>query len=100
MAKTTRNAKIGKEVKAAPPAPAAYTPPQTPAPAAAPATGRTTTPVRNSPVPKPAPTPQPQKREITHEMIAKRAYEISISGTGGSDFDNWIRAERELKGGK
>jgi hypothetical protein len=93
MAKTTRNAKIGKEVKAAAPAPAAYTPPQTPAPAPA----KTTTPVRNSPLPKTTLAPQ---REVTHEMIARRAYEISISGSGGSDFDNWIRAERELKGGK
>ena len=107
MAKTTRNAKIGTEVKAAAPAPAAYTPPQTPAPAPKPApaapAGKTTTQVRNSPLPKPQPAPSPTggpARQITHEMIARRAYEISISGSGGSDFDNWLRAERELKGGK
>jgi hypothetical protein len=32
-------------------------------------------------------------------MIAKRAYEISQSPRCGSEYDNWIRAERELKGG-
>jgi hypothetical protein len=36
--------------------------------------------------------------EITHDMIARRAYEIYLSGTGGSEFDNWCRAERELRG--
>jgi hypothetical protein len=48
---------------------------------------------------------QPQSRslpnvsgEITHDMIARRAYEIYISGTGGSEFENWCRAERELHG--
>jgi hypothetical protein len=35
--------------------------------------------------------------EITHDMIARRAYEIYLSGTGGSEFDNWCRAERELR---
>jgi hypothetical protein len=59
------------------------------------------TPVRNSPVPKavaaasPAPAP---KKEVTYEQIAKRAYEIFASGTGGSQDDNWHRAERELRG--
>ncbi|MGD0769277.1 MAG: DUF2934 domain-containing protein [Tepidisphaeraceae bacterium] len=47
---------------------------------------------RNTPVPRPT-----AKREITHEMIAKRAFEIHISGKGGSQVDNWLRAERELK---
>ena len=36
-------------------------------------------------------------REPTHEEIAQRAYEISQSGEGGSDADNWHRAERELR---
>jgi hypothetical protein len=31
-------------------------------------------------------------------MIAKRAFEISRSGTGGSELDNWFRAESELRG--
>lgn len=34
----------------------------------------------------------------THEQIAKRAYEIHRSGSGGSQIDNWLRAERELRG--
>jgi hypothetical protein len=48
---------------------------------------------RNTPVPRAS----SMKREITHEMIAKRAYEIFISGKGGTQIDNWLRAERELK---
>ena len=63
-------------------------------------------PVRNSPIPKvvakPATAPAiPQaatKKVVTQEMIATRAYEISRSGNGGSEFDNWLRAERELRG--
>ncbi|HEX4055915.1 MAG TPA: DUF2934 domain-containing protein [Tepidisphaeraceae bacterium] len=52
-----------------------------------------TTVARNSPIPRPSST----KREVSHEMIAKRAYEIYVSGRGGSQADNWLRAERELK---
>ncbi|MGD0461103.1 MAG: DUF2934 domain-containing protein [Tepidisphaeraceae bacterium] len=48
---------------------------------------------RNTPVPRPFAV----KREVTHEMIAKRAYEIYRSGRGGSQVENWLRAERELK---
>lgn len=55
-----------------------------------------TTPVRNTAIPK-IPSIQP-KKEITHDMIARRAYEIAQSGTGGSELDNWLRAERELTG--
>ena len=59
---------------------------------------RTSTPVRNTAIPR-NPTPQGGgRREINHEQIAKRAYEISISGSGGSELENWLRAERELKG--
>ena len=60
--------------------------------------------VRNSPVPKPAqqrpaaPSPTSGSRQITPDAIAKRAYEIWQSGQGGSEFDNWLRAERELRG--
>jgi hypothetical protein len=60
------------------------------------------TPVRNSAVPKVAAAPVvPAKKsvEITQEMIAKRAYEIYAGGTGGSESDNWHRAERELRAG-
>ena len=38
------------------------------------------------------------KRTITQEMIAKRAYEIYASGKGGTQQENWFRAERELRG--
>jgi hypothetical protein len=48
---------------------------------------------RNSPVPRPA----APKREVTHEMIAKRAYEIYRSGSAGDQLGNWLRAERELR---
>lgn len=55
------------------------------------------TPVRNSPIPRSS-QPNGQRRQPTHDQIAKRAYEISISGSGGSELDNWLRAERELRG--
>ena len=45
----------------------------------------------------PASTPTAGKKQITHEMIARRAYEISQSPQCGSEFDNWLRAERELR---
>ena len=37
--------------------------------------------------------------EITQEMIAERAYHISQSGEGGTDEENWQRAEAELRQG-
>ena len=61
------------------------------------ATRIATTPMRGSAIPKPT-TPTTPRGQITHEMIAKRAYEIWKSGKGGSEFDNWVRAERELRG--
>ena len=33
-------------------------------------------------------------------QIARRAYEISQSGGAGSDEENWLRAEREVTGGR
>jgi hypothetical protein len=79
-----QNTKIGTEVKGAPVASAAPT--------------KTSTPVRNSAIPKvSAAAIVAPKAEITHDVIAQRAYEISQSG-GGSEFDNWLRAERELLG--
>ena len=73
--------------------------------------------VRNSPIPKAAgpagtfgaatttrpataatPSVRPASKQISHELIARRAYEIWKSGQGGTDFENWIRAERELRG--
>jgi hypothetical protein len=63
-----------------------------------------TTPVRNSPVPRTEQATQGRagqsaRREVTREQIAKRAYEIWKSGKGGSEIENWVRAERELRGG-
>lgn len=58
------------------------------------------TPVRNTAIPKvPALAAAPAKREISHQMIAVRAFEIAMGGTGGSEVDNWYRAERELRAG-
>ena len=37
------------------------------------------------------------REEVTAEEIAVRAYEIHISGTGGDELENWLRAEKELK---
>ena len=36
-------------------------------------------------------------RKPSHQEIAKRAYEIFKSGKGGSEIENWLRAERELR---
>ena len=86
----------------------------------------TSTPVRNSPIPKtatkpvvaapvakapiskppsapvakaaPAAAKSNAPKTVTHDAIAKRAYEIHLSGSGGSETDNWHRAERELRG--
>jgi len=49
---------------------------------------------RNTAIPRTIPT----KREVTHDQIAKRAFEIFASGKGGSQTENWLRAERELRG--
>ena len=56
-------------------------------------------PVRNTVIPKAAVAAKPaaQAREVTFDMIAQRAYEIYCSGAGGSQDDNWLRAERELR---
>ena len=39
----------------------------------------------------------PKKSPPTYDQIARRAYEIWTSGKGGSQDDNWFRAERELR---
>jgi hypothetical protein len=48
----------------------------------------------------PSSTPQQRKfiveKIIGFNAITNRAYEISISGTGGSEVENWLRAEKEL----
>jgi hypothetical protein len=43
--------------------------------------------------PEPA---QKQPREITSEMIEKRAYELSQEDEARSPGENWQRAKREL----
>lgn len=35
--------------------------------------------------------------KVTQDMIARRAYEISQSGQCGSDTENWLRAEQDLR---
>jgi len=37
------------------------------------------------------------KKEITHQMIAERAYELYLAD-GGTPEENWYRAEHELRG--
>ena len=48
---------------------------------------------RNTPVPRTSSL----NREVTHDMIARRAFEIHISGKGSDQLGNWLRAERELR---
>jgi hypothetical protein len=38
-----------------------------------------------------------RKPEVTHEAIAHRAYEIYVSGSSTGAFDDWVRAESELR---
>lgn len=63
-----------------------------------PAAGKTTTSFRGTAIPKTTPAAAASKGQITQEMIALRAYEIWKSGKGSSEFENWVRAERELRG--
>ena len=57
------------------------------------------TPVRNSAVPrKAASSASASAAQPTYDQIARRAYEIYASGSGGSADENWHRAERELRG--
>lgn len=79
MAKKTR---IGKEVKAS----------SVP-------TVKSKTAVRNTAIPRVGDVVVIPPKQVTHEMIARRAYEISISGSGGGELDNWLRAEHELTNG-
>jgi hypothetical protein len=34
---------------------------------------------------------------VTDEMIRDRAWEIAVSGAGGSPIENWFRAAQELR---
>lgn len=65
--------------------------PETPAPRASSTTATAFA------TPTSRPTPRVGQQQVTHEQIARRAYEISKSGTGGTPEDNWFRAERELR---
>lgn len=52
--------------------------------------------------PKKATRPHPRPHEGTrggpsHDEISLRAYEIYLA-RGGNDVDNWLQAERELRG--
>lgn len=38
------------------------------------------------------------EKVVTHEDVARRAYELHESGAGGTPLENWLRAERELLG--
>jgi hypothetical protein len=60
---------------------------------------KTVTEARNTAIPKLKPAKKLAALELTQDQIARRAYEIYASGNGGSDTDNWFRAERELRGG-
>ena len=75
------------------------TPAKKPAAAAVPAKVAkpvASTPVRHTAIPKA--TSAVAKAVISHEMIATRAFEISCGPSCGSEMDNWLRAERELRG--
>ena len=54
--------------------------------------------VARKPARKPASrtTRRAQRPEVTHDAIARRAYELFAADAGGSAFDHWLRAEREL----
>lgn len=60
-------------------------------PVAETAVRKTVAPKAASPVAKKTPAP------LTYERIAERAYYISQSPACSSEFDNWLRAESELK---
>lgn len=61
-----------------------------------PAKGKSTA-VRHTPIPQAEPTIVVAATvEVSHDMIARRAFEIWQSN-GGCEFDNWTRAERELR---
>ncbi len=92
-----------KPSKPASAAPAAQTPaPAAPAPTpspAAPAVTRSET--KGSGTAKTAKAPAPAARDITHDMIAQRAFEI-YAGRGyapGDQDADWHEAERQLRAG-
>jgi hypothetical protein len=40
--------------------------------------------------------PKAKRPEPSHADIAERAYFISLQDRGSDEFENWVRAEREL----
>jgi hypothetical protein len=42
-------------------------------------------------------TEEPADRAPSHDEIAARAHEIAHGPDGGSDDENWLRAEQELR---
>ena len=42
-------------------------------------------------------TSRARKPQVTQEAIAHRAYEIYLSGSTGGAFEDWMRAESELR---
>lgn len=70
------------------------------APAAKQRAARASKPAAVAPASAPATRSDSPAITITHEMIAKRAYQIWQSGRGGSEKQNWAQAERELRGGR
>jgi DUF2934 family protein len=59
----------------------------------------TTTTAGRKPARKPASrtTSRARKPEVTQDAIAHRAYEIYLSGSTGGAFEDWLRAESELR---
>lgn len=59
-------------------------------------------PVKAAPAAASAAVPaiKPAPARPSHEAIARRAREIWLSGTGGSDLQNWLQAEKELRAGR
>ena len=43
------------------------------------------------------PEEKPSRQPVTRERIAERAYLISQSDQAGTDEENWLRAEQELR---
>jgi hypothetical protein len=73
---------------------------QTPAPKAKSKSAPVVTPVRNTTLPPKktaSPVAAPKKIAPTFDQISRQAYFFWLS-SGGSQDDNWFRAERELRG--
>jgi hypothetical protein len=66
--------------------------------AKAPVAAPTVTAVRNSAVPPKSGAIIAKKMAPTYDQIALTAYYIWKGGKGGTPDENWLRAERELRG--